>query len=436
MQLRIEVCLFSALFFALGQVAADHSSLDGTSTIRGLVRLKQKPKSYRFDPDYDPFDHINPDIDNEPIVKKFNYPVEKHKITTEDGYRLLAYRIPGHKVNPSKEKKTPVLLIPGAFCISTQWIVRGPGIDLAYLLADEGYDVWMSNNRGTGLARAHVSLDPDYDAEYWNFSWHEMGVYDHPANIDYILNATGKEAVIYIGHSMGTTSSYVLLSTRPEYNDKVALAISLAPVAYWYQPLHPIVNALKPLVTRIQTMFDKLQIYEIFPNQAGMRSLTESMCKSRNVRFRNLCLLAITNVIDGPDIEQLPDLDTLIKFTSFMPAGMAKKSMSHYGQNMINNGDFRMYDYGEAENVVRYGTKIPPKYALKNIKTPIALVFSFGDVYNTPENVYYLAKDIPNLETVEAVPDHKFTHLDFIFAKDVKTLLNDRLMQMMAKYST
>ncbi|CAB0033917.1 unnamed protein product [Trichogramma brassicae] len=243
------------------------------------------------------------DASTEPIVKKFNYPVEKHKITTEDGYRLLAYRIPGHKVNPSKEKKTPVLLIPGAFCISTQWIVRGPGIDLAYLLADEGYDVWMSNNRGTGLARAHVSLDPDYDAEYWNFSWHEMGVYDHPANIDYILNATGKEAVIYIGHSMGTTSSYVLLSTRPEYNDKVALAISLAPVAYWYQPLHPIVNALKPLVNRIQ-------------------------------------------------------------------------------------------------------------------------------------NVYYLAKDIPNLETVEAVPDHKFTHLDFIFAKDVKTLLNDRLMQMMAKYST
>lgn len=32
---------------------------------------------------------------------------------------------------------------------------------------------------------------------------------------------------------MGTTISYVLLSTKPAYNEKIKLAISLAPVAYW-----------------------------------------------------------------------------------------------------------------------------------------------------------------------------------------------------------
>lgn len=51
--------------------------------------------------------------------------------------------------------------------------------------------------------------------------------------IDYALNATNEKTIYYVGHSMGSTVSYVLLSIRPEYNDKIKLAISLAPVAYW-----------------------------------------------------------------------------------------------------------------------------------------------------------------------------------------------------------
>jgi len=35
------------------------------------------------------------------------------------------------------------------------------------------------------------------------FSWHEMGVYDLPANFDYILGTTGAEDLYYVGHSMG-----------------------------------------------------------------------------------------------------------------------------------------------------------------------------------------------------------------------------------------
>lgn len=64
-------------------------------------------------------------------------------------------------------------------------------------------------------------------------SFHEMGYYDLPAMIDYTLGMTDQNALTYIGHSMGTTISYVLLSTRPNYNKKIKLAISLAPVAVW-----------------------------------------------------------------------------------------------------------------------------------------------------------------------------------------------------------
>lgn len=49
---------------------------------------------------------------------------------------------------------------------------------------------------------------------------------------DYIFNYTEQKDLYYIGHSMGTTSLFALLSTRPEYNMKIKLAICLAPVAF------------------------------------------------------------------------------------------------------------------------------------------------------------------------------------------------------------
>lgn len=67
-------------------------------------------------------------------------------------------------------------------------------------------------------------------------SYHEMALYDLPALIDHALAVSGQEKVVYIGHSMGTTMSYVLLSEKPEYNKKISLLVSLAPIAYWKVP--------------------------------------------------------------------------------------------------------------------------------------------------------------------------------------------------------
>lgn len=52
-----------------------------------------------------------------------------------------------------------------------------------------------------------------------------------PGAINYILDITNKEKIIYIGHSQGTTISYVFAIMRPELSDKVLLQISLAPTA-------------------------------------------------------------------------------------------------------------------------------------------------------------------------------------------------------------
>lgn len=65
-----------------------------------------------------------------------------------------------------------------------------------------------------------------------NLSFHEHGKYDVTAMIDRILNITGLPSLLYIGYSMGTTSFFIMMSERPEYNSKVIAFVGLAPAVY------------------------------------------------------------------------------------------------------------------------------------------------------------------------------------------------------------
>lgn len=96
------------------------------------------------------------------------------------------------------------------------------------------------------------------------FSWHEIGVYDLPANIDYILNATGQNKLFFIGHSQGTTSFFVMASERPEYNDKIAMMTALAPAAYLGNIKCPLCLAAMQILPYLEVC--KLYHYNYFSN--------------------------------------------------------------------------------------------------------------------------------------------------------------------------
>lgn len=91
----------------------------------------------------------------------------------------------------------------GLFACSESFILNGADAT-AYKFAEEGYDVWLGNNRGNQYARKHLRLDPtkqEDKKEFFDYSFYELAKYDLPANIDYVLNATKQEKISYIGHS-------------------------------------------------------------------------------------------------------------------------------------------------------------------------------------------------------------------------------------------
>lgn len=106
------------------------------------------------------------------------------------------------------------------------------GFFTAYLLSDNGYDVWLANTRGNDYGLHHKTFNLT-SKEFWNFSFHEIGLYDLSAMIDYVLDKTNNTQVYYVGHSQGTTVLFVLLSLRPDYNQKIIQAHLFSPAAFY-----------------------------------------------------------------------------------------------------------------------------------------------------------------------------------------------------------
>lgn len=63
-------------------------------------------------------------------------------------------------------------------------------------------------------------------------SFHEIGIYDVPSSIDYVLKKTGSKDLNFVGHSQGTSVFFVMVSERPEFNSKVRLMTALAHVLF------------------------------------------------------------------------------------------------------------------------------------------------------------------------------------------------------------
>lgn len=64
---------------------------------------------------------------------------------------------------------------------------------------------------------------------YWNFSFDEISTYDYPALIDGILKLTNESKLFFIGMSQAASCLLSLLSSIPEYNEKIIQAHTLVP---------------------------------------------------------------------------------------------------------------------------------------------------------------------------------------------------------------
>ena len=135
-------------------------------------------------------------------MDEFGYDWEAHKVHTEDHYILTTFHVLG-KTGQERvaESKGSVLCQHGDLEDGAFWMNQFEGIPFHLLLVDEGYDVWIGNNRGTEYSWDHETLSSKDDDEYWLWTWAEMGLYDDVANITKVKEETGVDKVFYVGYS-------------------------------------------------------------------------------------------------------------------------------------------------------------------------------------------------------------------------------------------
>lgn len=90
------------------------------------------------------------------------------------------------------------------------------------------------------------------------------GVYDLPAQIDYVLEFTQQEHLSFIGHSQGGTVGFVLLAELPEYSKKVKIFHAMAPpVIFVHCP--PPAKAFTKYMKLLEKLLMDMKMYNVSP---------------------------------------------------------------------------------------------------------------------------------------------------------------------------
>ncbi|CAG5038184.1 unnamed protein product [Parnassius apollo] len=356
------------------------------------------------------------------LAVKYGHPAVEYEVVTEDGYILKLFHIPG-------TKGRPVLLMHGIAESADTWIIRG-NLSLAVVLANSGYDLWFGNVRGNRYSRHHVNVNPDDDKTFWNFSFHEYGYYDLPAIIDTILNKTGADMLNAIGYSQGNTIFYVLCSTRPEYNSKINVMMALAPICY-LQNVPPPLSTLIHFSPLIYKLFTVLDMNEMFNDNSLLNTFKKLVCTRPQIGYA-ICIEGLMFPITGYDSEELkPDFIPVL--VGHFPTSVSLKDLYHFAQVGFRR-IFGQFDYGNAGNIKKYNSTLPPVYDLKLVTTKIVLYVGLNDRLSTTADVAILRSQLPNVLRYIVSPRREFNHVDDVSGEHMNYYLFPYIYDVLESY--
>ncbi|KAK3782663.1 hypothetical protein RRG08_037667 [Elysia crispata] len=368
------------------------------------------------------------------LILANGYPVEVYTVETVDGFLLDVHRIPhgrakfngaAHRKPKIGQQRGVVFLQHALLSSACDWVMNFPNDSLGFILADNGFDVWMGNTRGNTYSRRHISLSPN-NSKFWDWSIDEMAQYDMPAFIDFVLNKTGQPSLSLIGHSQGTMMNFALFSQRPDMEKKVRLFIALAPVAYVGHIVSPI--------SYLSLMNDE-EIYSRFgnklflPNDILIKFLVDLFCTEVSTKWICDDILFLFVGVDLRNLNQ----SRLDVYFHHSPAGVSVKDLVHFAQ-LYRQKNFGKYDYGSPEaNEAHYNQSTPPQYDISKVKVPVVAFSGTQDWLADPADVRQLVNSIPNLKAWYLQP--LWNHMDFVWGLTAAQGCYSRVLDWLHTYN-
>ncbi|XP_017971739.1 PREDICTED: triacylglycerol lipase 1 [Theobroma cacao] len=336
------------------------------------------------------------------LIEPNGYSCTEHTVQTKDGYILALHRVSSRSGDLRVQQSHPVLLQHGLFMAGDAWFLDSTDRSLGFILADQGFDVWVGNVRGTRWSRGHVSLS-ETEKEFWEWSWQELALYDLAEMLHYINSVTSLKIFI-VGHSQGTIMSLAAL-TQPDIVEMVEAAALLSPISYLEHVSAPLV--LRMVAMHLDQMVLALGIHQLNFRSDVLVNLVESLCDGHVD-----CTDFLTSITGQNCCFNKTRMDFYLEYE---PHPSSVKNLRHLFQ-MIRQGTFSQYDYGIWKNILMYGRLKPPAFDLNSIPKSLPLWMSYGgndaladimDVQRTLEEL--LSK--PELLYLE-----NYGHIDFLLS--------------------
>lgn len=202
--------------------------------------------------------------------------------------------------------------------------------------------------------------------------------------------------------SQGSNAMFALLSTKPEYNDKIKPFIALAPAVKISNAIRipiPVVKMNIPVPEIVKMPCLRLVNYYLQNTAPGpVLPFVEQITKffgSGNIfedYINQLSMFAVTKFYD-----MNVDVKRLSVYTAQANLALSKKNLAHLIQvNMFD--EFTKYDHGDMINQKLYGSIDPPEYDLKAITNRfIALIYSKSDMWSSVEDVDYISNSLTGM---------------------------------------
>ncbi|KAJ8977713.1 hypothetical protein NQ317_007261 [Molorchus minor] len=358
--------------------------------------------------------------DHTEIIQSWEVVAEEHYITTDDGYILLLERA------YIKTGGTPILIVHGIAMNSLGFIYRGQN-SLVYLLVSLGYDVWILNWRGTIYSRGHVKLSTT-DRAYWYYSVHELAIYDARNSIRYIKERVNQK-IIYIGYSTGTTMFYIYSSVLPnEAKEHIQGMIGLGP-AINFKGAKSVLQISAYVWPIARPLIYALFHGEIIPHYTQLVKVF--MHNSFGMYFTQ----TLINLAGGFDYQQMDAIS--YPFTPRWLDTAGVEVWTHFLQ-IRDSGVFQHYDHGPLKNTLLYGQPHPPPYNISKISVPIALFVGPNDWIASVTNADQLYSELTESSRCgyHLMDRSKWSHYDFVMAKDIKSYLYDHLINKIAQIAS
>lgn len=297
------------------------------------------------------------------------------------------------------------------------WVLNPPTEAFGFVLADEGYDVWIGNTRTTTFSYGHV-LYTKKDKAYWEWSVDELAQYDLPAMLGLIKSQTNKK-IHYVGYSQGTQQAFVAFS-QGQLLDMVDKVVMIAPVAY--------VNTVTAAVAKLAGTFYIDKLYEVFhvyefSTQLRRREVVDIICRaSAQGCFKGWIALftgnnCCVNYTRRPEIDKYETQPT------------ATKNLAHLAQQ-YRQKTFAKFDYGFWGNMIRYSGPKPPPYDLSRVPTNnLFLIHGGKDALSDTMDVALLISKISGTCPVSFIEE--YAHIDFILGTNAKDLVYTKVLQFL-----